>query len=332
LEWKRGNYIALERNPRYWQPSRPNLDNVVFRILPDAASSVNALETDDVQLLFAPPLADLERLRRTPGLALNARRGGIAAALTAFEFNLDRPQFKDVRVRRAFAHAIDRNFLRKNVYFGFGAVADSTLAQDVPAFRAANLPAYPFDLDKAAWLLDQAGFRRGPRGIRLSITHDPAPTSPALFQTAQYLRGNLAKIGVDIQIRTRDFANFVRQVYTARDFDTTQYSATSGPDPAIGTQRFYWSQNFQRGVAFSNASHYADPEVDRLLEAAQRELDPARRTSLYADFQRKVQADLPRIPLIFFNQPVVSSARLRDFWTGAYGILENFADAWLAAA
>lgn len=329
LRWQRGSHVALERNPDYWQKNKPNLDNILFRFLPDAASSVNALETGEVQLLLNAPPNDFQRLSRVPGLRVGDVSSSVTAALVAFEFNLDKPAFRDVRVRRAFAHAIDREFILKTMYFGQGDVADSALPQDVEEFRTDGLARYPYDLNKAAWLLDAAGFKPGPDGTRLSITHNPnSATSPAMLQTAQYIRTNLAKIGVKMQIRTNDFATFVRRVYTQRDFDTIQVGATSGPDPVIGTQRFYWSKNFLPGVAFSNGAHYANPRVDKLLEDAQSEIDPQKRKALYGDFQRIVQSELPRIPLIFSKIRVVGRSDLRDYWKGTYGVMDNFADAY----
>jgi peptide/nickel transport system substrate-binding protein len=328
VRWQRGSYIALERNPDYWQKSKPYLDNVIFRILPDPASLVNALETSEVQLIFPAPPNEVQRLSRLPGVKVSSRSNSITAGLTVFEFNLEKPVFRDLRVRRAFAHAIDRDFLLKNVFFGLGDIATSTLPQDVEAFQVAGLPQYPFDLDKAAWLLDSAGFRPDRDGTRLTITHNPSPTG-SLVQSAFFLRSTFAKIGVRLQIRTNDFATFVRRVYGQRDFDTSQYSATSGPDPAIGTQRFYWSKDFLPGVAFSNGSHYANPRVDGLLEDGQSETSPARRKAIYADFQRIVQTELPRIPMIFNKTCVAGRAYVHDYWTGAYGILENFASTYL---
>ncbi len=128
VEWKRGQYIALARNPNYWDTGKPYLDRVIFRILPDAASLSTALETGEIQLVGGNVIAysDVARLARLPNIALFHRNGNYTAGVTGFEFNLDKPYFKDVRVRRAFAHAIDRDTLLKNVWYGFGKVATGT--------------------------------------------------------------------------------------------------------------------------------------------------------------------------------------------------------------
>ncbi len=148
-------------------------------------------------------------------------------------------------------------------------------------------------------------------------------------RTADYIRDALKRIGIRVSIRTQDYAAFVKRVYTDRDFDTTNYSASTGPDPAIGVQRFYWSKNFQPGVAFSNGSHYARAEVDASLEAAAFETDAKRRRALYAEFQSLVQADLPELPLAVLRQVTIAQRRARGHTVTIDGIRGNFAEAYL---
>lgn len=331
-EWKRGQYIALVRNPTYWDKGKPYLDRLIFRILPDAASAATALETGEIQLISATSLAysDLGRLARLPNVALFRRNGNYTAGVTGFEFNLDKPYFKDVRVRRAFAHAIDRAALVRNVWFGFGKVATGPVPPSLIQFYTADVPNYDFNPDKAKALLDQAGFRPNAAGVRLSITHDPVPAGQAYARSAEFIRDALAKVGVKVEIRRQDFAGFLRRVYTERDFDTIQFPANASPDPAIGSQRLYWSKNFQKGVAFSNGSHYASPEADRLLETAQAENDPAKRRALYAAFQKLAMTDLPRIPLIALDEVVLASRQVQDYITDDTGFYGNMASAFIA--
>jgi len=330
VEWKRGQYIALARNPAYWDKPAPALDQIILRVLPDGGAAISALETGEVHLVVNPPPADIARVRRLPGVAATPSTG-FTASLAAFEFNLDKPWFKDVRVRQAFAHAIDRDFLLRNVWYGYGTVADSPVPASLTPFHAEGLPAHPYDLAKAERLLDAAGWRRGANGQRFAITHDPLPIGQTYRRAAEAIRASLAKIGVRMDIRTQDYAAFVRRIYTARDFDTVQYAASAGPDPAIGTQRFYWSRNFQPGVAFSNGAHYQNAEVDQLLAAAQTRSDIAQRRALYEKFQQIVQTDLPKIPLVNIT-PVILSKGVANFADPAYGVMGNFAGASLVSA
>ena len=331
VRWNRGSDLVLERNPDYWQRQQPYLDRITFRFLPDAAAAAAALETGAIQLATAINPADVARLGRNPSLAVLTRPTGFTSVITSFEFNLDRPALRDARVRQALAHAIDRAFLVRNVWFGDAVAAVSPVPSTQPGFFDAAPAPYPYDLKRATALLDAAGLKPDARGVRLRLACDPYPIG-TIVQSAQYLRASLRRIGVELNVRLQDAGEFVNRVYTRRDFDTVIYGANAGPDPAIGAQRFYLSKNFEKGIAFSNGAHYSNPEVDALLAAAQVELDPAKRRALYLQFQRIVERDAVTLPLVSSSQTILGSRRLRGAIVSADGALGNFAGAWLAPA
>jgi peptide/nickel transport system substrate-binding protein len=323
--WERGTAITLVRNEHYWDSGKPHLDRLVFRIIPDLTAASAALETQAVQLASVA-LSNVKRLRGLSELQVSEISAPYSPGLVGFEFNLEKPVFADVRVRQAFAHALDRDFIVKNIYFGFAQPAYSTLPASMSDFYDDSVPRYPFDLARAEALLEEAGLKKGADGLRLTVYNDPNPANETL-QIAHYLRSNLAKIGVKLVIRSQDFPEYVNRVYTRRDFDTTLISATAGPDPVMGTQRFYQSSNFKPGIAFSNGAHYANPTVDELLEHAQGEVDPVKRKALYHEFQQIVLKDLPKIPLVSPTVVVVTQKQLKDFFNSSEALYGNFADA-----
>jgi peptide/nickel transport system substrate-binding protein len=103
-------------------------------------------------------------------------------------------------------------------------------------------------------------------------------------------------------------------------------------DPNVGLQRFFSSAGYRKGVPFTNAAHYANPEVDRLLAAAGVEADPQRRREQLNSFQEIVAHDLPGINLVSVRQSTVFNRRVADFTTGATGISSNFAHVSLTNA
>ena len=330
--WERGQYIALERNPDYWDAGKPHLDGIVFRMLGAGAAQSAALETGEIQLTDMVAAGDVARVAGEPGLRQDARDFALQSGSLGLEFNLDLPKLRDVRLRRAIAHAIDGDFVLKNILFGHGEIATGPIPSNIEAFYSADVPRYPFDRARAKALLDDAGLRPGANGTRLSFLLDPVPIGDRAARLGEYVKAALSEVGIAVQLRTQDFATFVKRAYTDRDFEVLLVGGQMGPDPVIGMQRFYWSKSFHKGVAFSNASHYASPEADRLLEAAQVETDLARRRALYGDFQRLAQTDLPRIPLITNGQPVLTSKRLNTLPDTAEGIYGNFADLKFAPA
>lgn len=331
--WTRGSNIVLERNPDYWDAGKPHLDGIVFQIMPEPDGVAAALETGSVHLALGNnvPQSAITQLGHERSLTVITHGPDFSVGLDAFEFNLDRPLFRDPRVRQAIAHMIDRDFIVKNILFGYGVAAQAPIPPQMTAFFTDQVPHYPHDPQRAEALLDAAGFPRGANGIRLSFTHDLLP-SGGFPQTAQFIRASLARIGVKMDIRPTDYGEFVKRVYTQRDFDTTLYGASAGPDPAIGTQRFYWSNNFQPGVAFSNGAHYRNPDVDHLLEAAQIETDAGRRRALYDRFQAIVQTDLPRIPIASPTLVLLTNRRVRNAVTEIDGFYGNYADTTITSA
>lgn len=138
-------------------------------------------------------------------------------------------------------------------------------------------------------------------------------------------------IGIDATVRSQDFATYVKRIYTDRDFDLDANFLGNTFDPSVGVQRLYWSKNFRKGVPFSNATHYTDPEVDRLLEAAATEPDAIKRIALFKAFQQKVGADLPIYDLITLKQITVYNRRVHHHTVTADGLNGNLADVFVTS-
>jgi peptide/nickel transport system substrate-binding protein len=306
--WERGNRIELERNPDYWEKGSPKIAGIVVRFLPDAAAAVVALETGTIDLLGEVPFAQRERLRKNPKVRMIALEHSLSPLWAQLEFNLDKAPFGDERVRQAFAWAIDREFIARNIY-GDAEVADSPIPEELAEFHATDLPRYAPDLARAKALLDAAGLHPDARGVRLRATLDFANASGS-NRAAAAIRSNLALLGVEIVARPQDQGEYINRIYTRHDFDLCMTGSGAGLDPAIGVQRYYWSKNIRTGVAFSNGPHYRNPEVDRLLETAQVELDAGKRRALYARFQQIVMRELPYLPLVWYRSIVGASSRV----------------------
>ncbi|MCK1441694.1 ABC transporter substrate-binding protein [Bradyrhizobium sp. 48] len=327
-EWVRGSHILYEKNPAYWDAGKPYIDRLIVRIIPDAIARVTAIETGEIQL--APnspiPLSDAERLKALPALAFETNSYQYTNTISRVEFNLDRPIFRDVRVRRAFAHAIDRKVIRDVVNYGYGKIIVGPVSASLTKFYVDDLKSYPFDLKAAEKLLDEAGYARGADGIRFRLTHDYVPSGDLYRRGADYIKQALAKIGVEVTVRTQDFPTYTKRVYTDRDFDFTFNGMSNLFDPTVGIQRLYWSKNFKPGVPFSNGSHYSNPEVDRLLEVASTEADPKKRYDEFAAFQRILAEDLPDFGVLSSGEFTVYSRNIDGHTVGADGVSGNLAD------
>ena len=331
--WERGSYLQMERNADYWEKGKPQIDRLIARFIPDAGARVVAFETGEVDIGGGFPVSftDLVRLSKLPSLAMTTDGFAMLGAMFYFEFNMRDPQFKDVRVRQAVAHAIDREFVIKNIWFGFATPATGPVSQKLVNAYSPDVPLYPFDTAKAEALLDQAGFPRKADGTRFTITHEASPYDERFKRFGEYFKQAMAKIGVVVDLKSSDVGAYLRRVWTENAYQTTSYGIFNTTDPSIGVQRLYWSKNIKKGVPYSNGSGYSDPEMDRILEAAQVENDPAKRKELFAQMQRLAMKDLPIIPILNENFVTLYNKRVKNIEHDPDGIYGTFADIALSS-
>jgi len=122
-EWLKGDHITLTRNDQYFKAGKPYLDRVVYRVMPSASAAAIAFEKGEVDYFLNPTPLDVSRLKNLPCVVISDKgREGYATVETLIP-NLTHAPLNDLRVRRAMAHAIDKDFLVDKVLFGMGAPA-----------------------------------------------------------------------------------------------------------------------------------------------------------------------------------------------------------------
>lgn len=331
VAYRKGAEIRLARNPSYFKPGLPYLDEIVMRVIPDAGTQVLALENGEVDFLWSVPGPLQARLRadarfRTAQTAYNP--GGSNCIMT-IGFNLDRPVFKDARVRRAVAHALDREAFLRQVLFGEGRVATAPISSEMAWAHARGLGLPAFDRAEAERLLDAAGWRKEPGGPRVARgvagLADGARLAvdvvhfPMFAKYGELMRQHLAAAGIEVTQRPLEPAAFAPAVFKDRAFDTAVISYCNGPDPEIGVRRMFHSS--QIGPApFTNAAGYRSERVDALFDQAGRTVDHDRRAALYRQVQEVVAQDLPYVWLVETLGTRAWTARCEGLraWTGLF--------------
>jgi peptide/nickel transport system substrate-binding protein len=327
-EWQRGSYIILDRNPDYWQPGRPYPDKLVVRYLPDAAARSAVIETGEVQFGAQTPIAlsDVRRLSALPNIATTTDGYEYFAPIVTMQFNNAQPPFDNILVRKAVAYAMDRDQIIRNVWFGLGKLASGPISSK-SEYYTGDVDKYPYDPKMAEALLEQAGYKKDASGVRLKLTYEVSPLGSEYRRLGEVLKQQLARVGIQIELRTQDNATSSRRLYTDYDFSFfTAYVGTYA-DPQLAV---YWSKNIIKGVPFSNASHYANPEMDGLLEAVQVENDPGKRMREFHDIQRIAARDLPIFPLFELEQLTIFDKKVHDHTTTFDGPFSNLAPIWIA--
>ena len=325
-EWVRGSYARLERNPNYWDQPRPYLDAIVARFIPDAAARALALESGEVQLgNKAIPLSDIERFKGLAKLAVDTTAWPYVGDHMQIYFNFDSEPFKRKEVRKAVAQALNLEAFRKTVWYGYGVPSASPIGVASPFHNPAIQP-YPYDQKAAEAALDAAGYAKKADGKRFAVRLLFNPFQDK--RAADFVKASLARVGIDAELQSLDFATYVTRTYTDRAFDITLENLTNIFDPTIGVQRVFWSKNFKIGLPFSNAPHYVNAQVDQLLEDAASEPDVAKRKALFFRFQQLVHEDVASIELGANPNVTVAARNLQGWGVHAGGTRASLAHAW----
>lgn len=320
--------IRYEANPDYFGGT-PAVPRVVLRVIPDEGLQVVALEAGEVDWLFGVPGPDRARLQRNPAIGFleTGLNPGGSNCVTTLAFNLDRSLFHDVRVRRAIGHAIDRAQILERVLFGQGRVATAPITSGIPFAHAADVAVPAHDTAAANRLLDEAGWPRGPEGIRVAQGAFGLPDGtrlaiqflhfPSFAAYADLLRAQLRLVGIDLVLVPSEPAVFVDAVFRARNFDMGIISYCQGTDPEIGARRMYVSEMIAP-VPFSNAAGYRNPEMDSLWNAAQQTLDVETRRRTYRRIQEIAIHDMPYVWLVETRATRAYRLRCRGFTSAAH--------------
>ncbi|MBA3821582.1 MAG: ABC transporter substrate-binding protein, partial [Deltaproteobacteria bacterium] len=285
----------LDVNPHYYG-TKPKLPHVEIKFVRDASARLLMLVGGSADLIQNSVRLDLiEEVQGRPRIHIEAAPSVI---LTYLMINNADPVLVDHRVRQAIAYAIDRQAIVAAKFGGRAQLASGLL----PAFHwayAPGLPRWERDLPRAKQLLDAAGLRDpdgdGPRP-RLSLVYK---TSSDAFRVtlARVIAAQLADVGIDVEVRSFEFATFFADVKKGSyQLASMQTAELNEPDYYY----FYFHSSRIPDVKNpdgGNRWRYANPALDKLTEQGRSELDRVKRKAIYAEAQHVVARDLPIIPL-----------------------------------
>ena len=328
-EWVRGSHIHLVRNDDYWQPGKPYLDAIYYRVLPDAGARVVAMETGQTHLSAFSDIETFEvpRLKQLPHLELTTKGYEYLAQMVWLDFNLRVPPMNDRRFRQAVYYAMDRNFMRDRIWFGLGKIATGPIHSSIPHYDD-KVTKYPFDLKKSEALLDEMGLKRGADGVRVRLTLDSLPYGDVYKRLAEYTKQALARVGIEITIRTSDVAGWGDRIRNW-DYEMTHQVLSQLGHPALGVSRLYVSSNIRKGVLFSNVNGYSNPRVDELFAQAAVAVSDADRQRMYSEIQRILVDDVPVAWLLELDFPTFINKQFKNVVTSGIGVRDTFADVYM---
>ncbi len=324
-EWKRGEYIKLVRNPDYWKPGKPYLDELVFNVIPDSASRAVAFERGSVDVLRGGDVdnVDIKRLRALPKVEYTTAGWEMFSPQAYLIFNMRKPPFDNLKVRQAVMAAINRNMVVNNIFFGLGKVSTSPFVT-TEMFYDKNMPPLTYDMKKARALIKESGIKPEDYTIRqLSF-----PYGSTWDRLGEYTKQALEQLGFKVNLEATDAGGWASRTGNW-DFDMTTTFTYQYGDPALGVQRLYISSNIVKGSPFANVQGYSNPETDKQWEAAASEVDPAKRQALYTQLQTTLVNEVANGFLVDMEFPTLYRANVKNLVKTAIGLNESFDDVYI---
>lgn len=299
--WAPGQSIVLTRNPDYYEEGIPRVDRVVLVPIADEAVAAGALEAGELQLgYFRDPQA-IERFEQLPEFEIDRNT---MSGFLALYFDTQVPPFDDVRVRRALAHAIDKEGIVNAVLTGVAEVANSPLPPAALGFTT-DVTHYAYDPEAARALLAEAnasGFTTDLLTTRLA----PWPlVNPVLHFYLQDL-------GLNVELRELEHGTYTTE-RQAGNYGMVVLGLHGPPDPETWMSPIFHSGSLPPG---SNMSKIVDAEIDAMIEEARTATDPERRQELYVELQQRLMDEALVVPLFYLGAQLVRHESIIDLPVG----------------
>ncbi len=264
-EWISGQKIVLDANPDYYE-GRPNIDQFIYRIIPDSSTMFQELLSGGVDFMGLNPLQYL-RKSETRRIRENYRKFRYPAnAFTYLGYNLTSPLFDSISVRQALSYAINRQSIIDGIVLGIGRPCTGPYAHVSWAYNP-NARSYDYDPERARRMLAEAGWsdqnndgilEKDGRPFRFTIITNQGNNER--IRTAEIIQQNLKAVGVDANIRVMEWQAFLEQI-DKRSFDAIILGWSLSRDPDL--YDIWHSSKTKKGEY--NFIGYKNAEVDRLL-------------------------------------------------------------------
>ena len=352
-DWRTGDRIILERNPRARDEATPRLDSVVFLVVPSEETRAAMMQRGDADVMLWPGSNLREVWDATPTVTLDTAPEiwimrmflNLGERANPVEGQAPHPILGDVRVRQALAYGIDYDLIIDDLALGRVLRATSPFQL---GWYACDVDGYTYDPERAAALLDEAGWVPGPDGVRVAQGAPNAADGTRLSlemvgysdfrlleQTMLVIQDLYRDLGVEVNVRTVEqsvlFGGWSdRAARKTGDFDILVYDTGTGINPQLHVYDLLHSSRIPREEndgAGGNYARWANPRADALLETAGTSPDLDERHAAYCEVAELVNEEVPQLFLYQFAGGNAYATRLKGFRTSTWaGLVWNVAE------
>ncbi len=297
-EWVKGDHITVTKNATYWD-GPPKLDSMIWRVIPDNSARAAELQAGSIHTGDVAPV-DLAALAKNPDITTVTQE---AVSTGYLAFNQSNPAFKDVRVRQAFAYAINRKAIVDAFYGGLGVVPTQFQPPSILGYDP-SLKYYDYNPDKARQLLKDAGQENLKTEFwYMSVIRGYFPDPKAI---AQAMASDLSKVGVTVDLKTEDWGAYLKDRNEGKfPLWIIGWGSDNGdPDNFIG----YHFGTLNKGFNYDN------PKLREALAKGGETIDPKQREQFYFQAEKMVNDDVPVIPIAHAKSVAVARKNVKG-WT-----------------
>jgi peptide/nickel transport system substrate-binding protein len=315
-----GDFARFVRNDHYYEAGQPYLDGFTIKVIKDESSRLAALRKGTVDLTWIKAIEVEDLARKEKGLQWAETP---EARHLYIWLNTQVPPFNNVKLRQAFAASLNRQEIIDTVLLGRGklttAIPPATVPYVLSPADTAALPFYKQDYELVKKLLREGGHPNG-----FEFTFKTSPHSPDYVPAAQVIQRQLAKGGITMKIEQMEWGALLKNFRARTDFQAIAFARIWYPDP-----EGYVSDTLHSKGA-TNPGHYANPEVDRLLDEQSRTTDMKRRIAIWHDLQKLWAQDVPIIwPYAMRTRYNVWQPTLKGFTPMANASRVSLRHAWV---
>ena len=314
VEWVADQKIVLVRHDGYWGP-KAKLDRVILVPVKEQATRLEQLKRGEAHMMDNVDLAYAKEIVASPALRFEQIPGMNFAYLA---LNTTRAPFHDPRVRRAVAHAIDKQASLRLLTFGYGKAGPNPMPPTLKGYHD-GITDYAYDPARAKALLAEAGHPDG-FAVDLWAMNNPRPYMPRPTECGQILKEQLAAVGIRSTIVSPPWVEYLDKTGNGEHpLCLLGWSADyADPDNFLNVLLSAHNTNPPRA---QNCAFWKDPETQVLLDEAARVADWPRREALYKQAQERIHAACPMVPLAYLPITMASRKEVEGYVQNPIGLV-----------
>jgi peptide/nickel transport system substrate-binding protein len=319
-EWVQGDHVTLSRNEDWQTPTYPEVEaeeppiprEIEFRTIPEATPRVQALYNGDVDIIITDvPPREVEDINSRDNTRANTFTSNNCSYVV---FNMQEPPTDNLQVRKAFAHAIDRERIIDDIYRGLGQKNWVPMSENLFGWAGDTVRdeiGYAYDPEESRRLLDEAGWTsdgeyRSKNGDQLQIELYSTNTPPARLQTAEEMVSMFADIGVNANLTSFEYNTAYNEFGKG---NAHVFMATvAWFEPSI--LNFVWHSD---NAGSTNLAFLKNDEIDSLIEEGSQTIDEEERVEVYRELQMTAMELCPCQPIKTFESSVGLHSRVQNY-------------------